>query len=63
MKELIRFAGYTFATVAMTMIVIGIAKMGVSSSTLAYSAIFMVVVLPLFVGIWMARREKREPGK
>jgi hypothetical protein len=63
MKELFRFAGYTLATLAMTLIVIGIAKMGVSPSVLAYSAIFMVVVLPLFIGIWMARRERRGAGK
>lgn len=63
MKELIRFAGYTFATIAMTMVVIGIAKAGVSPATLAYSAIFIVIVLPLFIGIWMVRREKRAPGK
>jgi ABC-type proline/glycine betaine transport system permease subunit len=63
MKELVRFVGYTLATIAMIMVVIGIAKAGVSPSTLAYSAIFIVIVLPLFLGIWMVRREKREPGK
>lgn len=59
MKELVRFAGYTAATLAMIFLVIGIAKTGVSPEVLAYSAIFVVVVLPVIVGILMARREKR----
>ena len=63
MKELIRFAGYTLATIAMIMVLIGIAKAGVAPGTLAYSAIFIVIVLPLFIGIWMVRREKSGPGK
>ena len=62
MKELIRFSGYTLATLAMIGIVIGIAKSSASPGMLAYSAIFIVVVLPLFIGVWMVRREKREPS-
>lgn len=63
MKELFRFAGYTLATITMVFVVIGIAKAGVSPATLAYSAIFIVIVLPLFIGIWMVRREKSAAGK
>lgn len=59
MKELIRFFGYTVATVIMTFVVIGIAKSEVSDETLAYSAILIVVVLPIIVSIWMAGREKK----
>ncbi len=60
MKELIRFVGYTLATLAMIFLVIGIAKSGVSGEALVYSAIFVVVILPVAIGIWMARREKRD---
>lgn len=59
MKELVRLVGYTAATLAMVFLVIGIAKAGVSPEVLAYSAIFVVVVLPVVIGILMARREKR----
>ena len=59
MKELIRFAAYGTATIAMIFVVIGIAQSGVSASTFAYSAIFIVVVLPVAISILMARREKR----
>ena len=62
MKELSRFIGYTVATLVMVFVVIGIAKSDVSDATLAYSAIFIVVVLPVIVGIWMASREKKGPA-
>ncbi|ALP54427.1 hypothetical protein Tel_15445 [Candidatus Tenderia electrophaga] len=63
MKELVRFVAYTTATLAMIFLVIGIAKAGVSPEVLAYSAIFVVVVLPVIIGILMARREKRSTAK
>ena len=59
MKELIRFFGYTVAAVIMTFVVIGIAKSDVSDATLAYSAIFVVVVLPVIISIWLAGKEKK----
>ena len=59
MKELTRFLGYTAVTLVMVFLVIGIAKSDVSSATLAYSAIFIVVVLPVVIAIWMANREKK----
>lgn len=62
MKELARFVGYTSATLAMIFLVIGIARAGVSPEVLAYSAIFVVVILPVVIGILMARREKRNPA-
>ncbi len=60
MKELIRFLGYTAATLTMIFVVMGIAKAGVSANTLVYSAIFIVIVLPIAIGIWMAGREKQK---
>lgn len=63
MKELLRFAGYTLATLAMIGIVVGIAKSGASPEMLAYSAIFVVIVLPLIIGVLMVRREKRTADK
>ncbi len=63
MKELIRLLGYTAITVTMVFVVIGIAKSGVSDATLAYSAIFIVVVLPVVIVIWMSSREKKIEAK
>ncbi len=59
MKEILRFLGYTAATLVMIFILIGVAKSGVSDEALAYSAIFMVVIVPLIIGMWMVNREKR----
>ncbi len=60
MKELFRLLGYSAATIAMILLVIAISKAGVSGNALVYSAIFVVVVLPVVIGIFMARREKRD---
>ncbi len=60
MKELFRLLGYSAATIAMILLVIAISKVGVSGNALVYSAIFVVVVLPVVIGIFMARREKRD---
>lgn len=64
MKELVRFVGYTIATLAMIAVVIGIAKVDTGGNgVLATSAIVIVVVLPVIVAIFMAKREKRnEPS-
>ncbi len=62
MKELIRFTGYTLAAFAMFLVLFGIAKSDASPKILAYSAIFIVVVLPLFIAVWMVRREKKAPA-
>jgi Flp pilus assembly protein TadB len=59
MKEIFRFVGYAVATLAMIFLVIGIAKAGASPGVLASSAIIIVVVVPVIIGIFMAKREKR----
>jgi len=59
MKELIRLLGYSAVAVVMTFLVIGVARSGASDATLAYSAIFIVVVLPIVVVIWAVRRGKK----
>jgi len=59
MKELVRFVGYTIATLAMIGAVIAIAKADTANGTLATAAILIVVVLPVIVAIFMAKREKK----
>ena len=59
MKELVRFVGYTLATLAMIGVVIAIAKADTPEGTLATAAILIVVVLPVIVAIFMAKREKK----
>jgi hypothetical protein len=56
MKDLIRLAGYTVATLAMIFLLIKASDSG----AMIYLAIFMVVVLPIAIGIFVARRAK--PG-
>lgn len=60
MKELVRLAGYSAATIAMILLVTGISKAGVSGNALVYSAIVVVVILPVVIGIFIARRENRD---
>jgi len=59
MKELIRFVGYTIATLVMIGVVIAIAKAETPNGTLAIAAIVIVVVLPVIFAIFLAKREKR----
>lgn len=60
MKELVRLVGYSAATIAMVLLVTGISKAGVSGNALVYSAIVVVVILPVVIGIFIARRENRD---
>ncbi len=59
MKELVRFVGYTLATLLMIGVVIAIAKADTPNGTLAIAAIVIVVVLPVIFAIFLAKREKR----
>jgi ABC-type proline/glycine betaine transport system permease subunit len=59
MKELLRFVAYGAATITMMLVLIGIAQAGITKGGLVFAAIMVVVVLPVAIGIWMARREKR----
>jgi len=63
MKELGRFAGYTAATLVMIFVLIGIAKSDVSPGMLAFSAIFIVVVLPVIASIFIAKSERSKIKK
>lgn len=56
MKDLIRLTGYSIAAVAMIALIIGVS----GSGTGPYLALLIVVVLPIVIGIFMVRREKRD---
>ena len=59
MKELVRFLGYTGATVAIILFVIFMARFdNESGSLLPIIAFLMVIVLPVVVGVFMGRREQ-----
>ena len=59
MKDLIRFSGYAIATLVVILLLIEATRSGLSDNTIIFLAIFLVIVLPLAIGIFMARREKR----
>ncbi|KAF0190872.1 MAG: hypothetical protein FD165_2333 [Gammaproteobacteria bacterium] len=56
MKDLLRLAGYTIATLAMIFLLIRASDSG----AMIYLAIFMVIVLPIAIVVFVARRAK--PG-
>lgn len=59
MKELTRFVLYSIATVAIILSIIFMARFdNESGSFLVGVGVFMVVVLPVAVGVLMARRER-----
>jgi predicted acyltransferase len=58
MKELVRFAAYSAATAAIIGFIIFMARFdNASGSLLVTIAIVAVIVLPVLVGVFMARRE------
>lgn len=59
MKELVRFLGYTGATVAIILFVIFMARFDNESGTFLIAVAFLVViVLPVVVGVLMGKREQ-----
>ncbi|MDR2876484.1 MAG: hypothetical protein LBV36_00350 [Chromatiales bacterium] len=59
MKELTRFVLYTVATALIILFIVFMARFdNKSGSFLVGFAVFMVVVLPVMVGLLMARRER-----
>jgi ABC-type proline/glycine betaine transport system permease subunit len=58
MKELVRFAGYSAATAAIIMFIIFMARFDDASGTfLVVTAIVVVIILPVLIGVFMGRRE------
>lgn len=59
MKELTRFLAYTVATIAVILFVIFVARIDDGSTNLLpYTAILLVIVMPIVIGVFMGRREK-----
>lgn len=63
MKELGRLLGYGLGTAAVIALLIGVASMEDSPSwLLPMAALALVVVLPIVVGVALARRGKQREG-
>lgn len=61
MKDLINFAGYAIAAVAMVVVLSAVAiHQDARGGLLAFLAVLAVVVIPVIVGIYMAKRERRK---